>query len=96
MKDFACVTMHVTKPCISNGPKKEVRGGKVTNPSNLKKLDEVLFSWDVAVAVTTLFPDTGVFDDGDEADEILSTYFGLILVQEAKKLVMEAYAKNTN
>ena len=56
----------------------------------------MLFPWDVAVVVTTLFPDPGVFDDGDEADEILSTYFSLILVQEAKKLCMEAYAKNTN
>ena len=88
--------MHVTKPYTSNGPKKEVRGGKVTNPSNLKTLDEVLFPWDVAVVVTTLFPDPGVFDDGDEVDEILSTYFSLISVQEAKKLVIQAYAKNTD
>ena len=85
-----------TMPYKPSAPKPKARPGKIVNASDPIHLDERLFSEDVAVVVASLYPDETVFDDDETAAEILETYFSLISVDEAKELVLEAYANDEN
>lgn len=56
-----------------------------------RKLDEVLLKKDVAGVVAVLYPDKSIFDDERAVRIILSRYFSLIDLDEAKELVLAEY-----
>ena len=89
---YKCHTM----PYKPSAPKPKARAGKIINSSDPIHLDKKLFSEDVASVVASLYPDETVFDDNKTAAEIPETYFSLISVEEAKELVLEAYANDGN
>lgn len=91
---FATLFSKVTMPVKSGGSKPKARAGRVINPAEAMHADEVIFNNDIANVITALFEyvmTDGTFDDDDATEELLSDYFSLTSIEEAKELVMEAY-----
>ncbi len=85
-----------SKPYRGTQHKPKARVGRLFNPDENHYADEHLFNRDVADAVAELYPDAmteGIFDDDNAAEEILGQYFSLISTEEAKELVLDAYAR---
>lgn len=81
-----------TKPYKSGSPKPKARGGKLVNPNSARAADEMLYNKDIANIFVELY-DKDTLDDDDIAEELLSEYFSLISFDEAKEIVLEAFAR---
>ncbi len=86
-----------TKPFKLGMPKPKARAGKIVNPDDPCHADEIFANPDVATIITVLYPDAfedGTFDDDEATADLLGEYFSLISIDEAKEIVLAAYAKN--
>jgi len=85
-----------TKPFKPGMPKPKARAGKISNPDDPYHADEVFSNSDVATIITVLYPDAmedGTFDVDEATADLLGEYFSLISIEEAKEIVLDAYAK---
>ena len=96
---YAETYLKLIKAFTLGSPKPKARAGKVINPNNSKHADEFLYGNGVAGIVADLYPNAvadRIFDDNETATDILSKYFSLVSIDEAKELVLEAIAKSSN
>ena len=98
MKAFAGFYNKYSTPFKTGGPKPKARAGRILNPEDPRHADEFLFDGDIGILITELYPTMmtdGTFEDDDIMEEILGEYFSLILLDEAKEVVAEAFAKKS-
>ena len=80
-----------TKAFNTKARKPKARSGGISNAGNPSSIEEVLFKRDVAFVISYIFPKES-FEDDEQAKAILGQYFCFTPVDEAKELVMAAYA----
>ena len=91
---FAQMYMKHTKPYKSTNPPPKAKVGRIINTNEVYIADRHLFKNDIASIIPELYPEAmndGTFDDNEITADILSQYFSLISIDEAKELVMASY-----